>query len=367
MPARHASLAGSVGAPRATLRVAAERVAPVRRLVASDATGTADGHPQGLPAERVGWQDRAREDTGVATDRPHRVRRRRRAHADQRHERRGHPVAVHGLAGRGRHDVRPRRDLRRLARVRGPLRRGRHAVVLGARGDPAADQGRHPAGVLRLLVRAHRRVGARVARGASDGLRRRPAAAPARRPGRAGGGRPRLRRAARRRQGAPLRRLEPHARSGRPAPPARPAAAGVQPGAAEHHARERHRAGGRGQHGRPRPVHRPGQRHPEPRTDDRRDPAGLVAVPEGVLRRRVPGRPGAVRRAERRARRGRGRARGDPDGHRRGVDHPTPRALPGGARHDEPAARPEAAAGSDVVLSREEWYRIFTAAGHTVP
>ena len=27
----------------------------------------------------------------------------------------------------------------------------------------------------------------------------------------------------------------------------------------------------------------------------------------------------------------------------------------------------EAAAGSDVVLSREEWYRIFTAAGHTVP
>ncbi|MGN7190573.1 MULTISPECIES: aldo/keto reductase family oxidoreductase [unclassified Curtobacterium] len=27
----------------------------------------------------------------------------------------------------------------------------------------------------------------------------------------------------------------------------------------------------------------------------------------------------------------------------------------------------DAAAGSDVVLSREEWYRIFTAAGHTVP
>lgn len=27
----------------------------------------------------------------------------------------------------------------------------------------------------------------------------------------------------------------------------------------------------------------------------------------------------------------------------------------------------ESAAGSDVVLSREEWYRIFTAAGHTVP
>ena len=27
----------------------------------------------------------------------------------------------------------------------------------------------------------------------------------------------------------------------------------------------------------------------------------------------------------------------------------------------------EAAAGSDVALSREEWYRIFRAAGHTLP
>ena len=42
---------------------------------------------QGLPRARHRWQDRRREDTGVATDRPHRVRRRRRAHADQRHER----------------------------------------------------------------------------------------------------------------------------------------------------------------------------------------------------------------------------------------------------------------------------------------
>jgi predicted oxidoreductase len=27
----------------------------------------------------------------------------------------------------------------------------------------------------------------------------------------------------------------------------------------------------------------------------------------------------------------------------------------------------ESAAGSDVELTREEWYRLFTAAGHTLP
>jgi predicted oxidoreductase len=33
----------------------------------------------------------------------------------------------------------------------------------------------------------------------------------------------------------------------------------------------------------------------------------------------------------------------------------------------KPSRVAEAAAGSDVELSREEWYRLFTAAGHTLP
>ena len=51
-------------------------------------------------------------------------------------------------------------------------------------------------------VRAHRRVGRRLARGARHGLPRHAPAAPARRPGRARGGRAGVRRARGRRQGA---------------------------------------------------------------------------------------------------------------------------------------------------------------------
>ena len=56
-----------------------------------------------------------------------------------------------------------------------------------------------------------------------------------------------------------------------------------------------------------------------------------------------------------------------PDGHRGRVDHPAPGEHPGRPRHDEPGRVAEAAAGSDIPLTREEWYRLFSAGGHTLP
>ena len=135
-----------------------------------------------------------------------------------------------------------------------PVRRGPAADPVAARRDHPPDQGGHRArrAVLRLLLRAHPRVGRRLAAGAAHRPHRHPAAAPPRRPGRTRRGRPRVRRARRRRQGPRLRRLEPHARPDRAAAPLRPPADRRQPAAAVDHARADRRAGRRRQHGRPR-------------------------------------------------------------------------------------------------------------------
>ena len=49
------------------------------------------------------------------------------------------------------------------------------------------------------------------------------------------------------------------------------------------------------------------------------------------------------------------------------VDHPAPRADAGDPGDDEPRPRHGAAQGSDIPLTRAEWYELFRTAGHIVP
>ena len=55
----------------------------------------------------------------------------------------------------------------------------------------------------------------------------------------------------------------------------------------------------------------------------------------------------------------------DRDRHR--LDHPPPREDAGRPRHHQPERVAAAAQGSDIPLTRAEWYELFRAAGHRVP
>ena len=279
---------------------------------------------------------------------------------------------VRGLARRGRDDVRPRRRLRRLARLRGALRRRRHPVARRARRDRAADQGRHPTdgngayfdfSYEHILDSVDESLAALRTDYIDVLLLHRPDALVE--PDEVAKAFDELHAAGKVHHFGVSNHTPGQVELLKKS---RHAAARVQPGAAEHHARERHRAGPGREHGRARPVDRPRQRHPQLLAPERHDAAGLVAVPEGLLRRRLPRRPRALRRAERRAR-GAGAAA-------HGVT-PTGIAVAWITRHPahfqvvlgttNPQRVRDSAAGSDVELTREEWYRIFTAAGHTVP
>ena len=162
------------------------------------------------------------------------------------------------------------------------------------------------------------------------------------------------------RQGPGLRRLQPHAAADRPAQDGGAPADHREPAAAVDHARADHRAGRGGEHGRERAVaHDRRRRDPGLLPDERHHRAGVVAVPGGILQRGLP-RLGRVPRAQR--------------GHRPAgreattcpaiaiatawiTRHPADMQVVLGTTTPERVAG--AALGSDIPLTRPEWYELF--------
>ena len=222
--------------------------------------------------------------------------------------------------------------------------------------------------VLRLLLRAPDRLGRGVAASTADRLHRHPAAAPAGCAGRAGRGGARVRRARSRRQGPCVRSVQPDATADRPAEEVGDPADRGQPAAAVDHPRTDRRAGGRDEHGR-------AWTSPSPPT--------AAASSTTAACTTSPCRPG--RRSRRASSPACSSARRDYPELNQVIDRlaaeydvpPIAIATAWITRH--PArmqvvlgtTTPErvigAAAGSDIPLTRAEWYELFRAAGYRVP